>query len=142
MPDLPHLPEGRPTGLEWHDVRDWGVEGRGWMETLRYFDRLPGKAQTSVPEAVWNLSRHTAGMSTRFISDAATIWVRYSLLSDRLAMPHMPATGVSGLDLYAEDDEGFDRWVSVVKPSAQTMEVAIADQLRPGRRRYTLYLPL
>jgi hypothetical protein len=139
---IPNLVQSMPSVLTWHNVRDWGVEGRGWPETLRDYDRLPGKAETTVPEAVWNLSRHSAGMSTRFVSDAETIWVRYSLLSDRLAMPHMPATGVSGLDLYSEDADGIDRWVSVVKPTEQTMEVAIAKDLRPGRRRYTLYLPL
>ena len=31
------------TELIWHDVTQWGVEGRAWPEQqrLRYFDRLP-----------------------------------------------------------------------------------------------------
>ena len=139
---MPRFAWSRPVDVEWHDVREWGVEGKGWSDTLRYFDRLPGKAQTSVREPVWTLSRHSAGMCVRFVSEATTIQVRYTLLSDQLAMPHMPATGVSGLDLYGEDNEGIDRWVSVVRPTSQTVEVTIAKDLRPGRRRYTLYLPL
>lgn len=130
------------TALTWHDVRDWGVEGKGWADTSRYFDRLPSKAEGVVREPVWNLSRHSAGMCVRFETDATTIQVRYSLLSDRLAMPHMPATGVSGLDLYAKDAEGIDRWVQVVRPSSQTIEGPIAEELRPDRRQYTIYLPL
>ncbi|MFT4604216.1 MAG: lysophospholipase L1-like esterase [Rhodothermales bacterium] len=128
--------------MVWRDVRDWGVEGRGWHDTARYFDRLPGKAEATVREPVWNLSRHSSGMCARFATDATTIRVRYSLLSERLAMPHMPATGVSGLDLYAEDALGRDRWVAVVRPDAQVMDVTIAQGLLPGTRRYSLYLPL
>lgn len=139
---MPSLAFARSADTQWRDVRDWGVEGRGWSDTVRYFDRLPGRAEASVREPVWNLSRHSAGMCVRFATDATTIRVRYSLLSDRLAMPHMPATGVSGLDLYAEDAMGRERWVAVVRPNQQSMDVAIAQNLLPGFRRYSLYLPL
>jgi len=135
----PSAPE-RP--LEWRDVRDWGIEGRGWSDTKRYFDRLPGKAEGVVREPVWELSRHSAGMCARFMTDAPDIHVRYELLKERLAMPHMPATGVSGLDLYAQDAQGIDRWVAVVRPDSQAIETTIAEDLAPGMRRYSLYLPL
>ena len=50
--------------IHWHNVRDWGVEGKGWKsdETENYFDRLPLRAKGVVRDAVWNLSRHSAGM--------------------------------------------------------------------------------
>ena len=95
-----------------------------------------------VREPVWNLSRHSAGMCMRFVSDSSNIYVRYSLYLERLAMSHMPATGVSGLDLYAGDDIGVDRWVGVVRPEKQQIETSIAKNLGPGYRQYTLYLPL
>ncbi len=131
-----------PAALTWHNVEDWGIEGKGWTDTARYYDRLPGKAESIVREPVWNLSRHSAGMVTRFITDAPTIHVKYTLLSENLAMPHMPATGVSGIDLYAQDNEGTDRWAAVVFPRAQVIEEPIAKDLRPGKRIYTMYLPL
>ncbi|MDZ4699067.1 MAG: SGNH/GDSL hydrolase family protein [Rhodothermales bacterium] len=139
---LPRSAHAAPADLVWRDVRDWGIEGKGWMDTKRYFDRLPGKAEGVVRPPVWDLSRHSAGQSVRFVTDAPAIHVRYTLLSDRLAMPHMPATGVSGLDLYATDDHGVDRWAAVVQPEAQTVEKPAAEGLRPGKRRYTVYLPL
>ncbi len=139
---LPHIARAQRADLTWHDVRDWGIEGKGWSDTKRYFDRLPGKAEGVVRMPVWNLSRHAAGMTVRFVTDATAIHVRYSLLSDNLAMPHMPATGVSGLDLYATDDQGVERWAGVVLPNAQTIETTIAKDLRIGTRRYTIYLPL
>ncbi|MBT3482019.1 MAG: hypothetical protein HN457_11385 [Opitutales bacterium] len=128
--------------INWRNVTDWGVEGKGWNDTSRYFDRLPPKAEGSVRKPVWDLSRHSAGMCVRFITDSPTIRVRYELLLERLSMPHMPATGVSGLDLYAQDDRGIDRWVAVVKPNGKTTEADVAKNLAPGTRRYTLYLPL
>ncbi|MEM8486799.1 MAG: SGNH/GDSL hydrolase family protein [Bacteroidota bacterium] len=128
--------------LTWHNVQDWGIEGKGWTNTSRYFDRLPTKAEGVVREPVWDLSRHSAGMVTRFITDAPAIHVKYTLLSEQLAMPHMPATGVSGIDLYAQDNEGNDRWAAVVFPRQQVIEQAIAKDLRPGKRLYTMYLPL
>ncbi|MFN8705738.1 MAG: SGNH/GDSL hydrolase N-terminal domain-containing protein, partial [Planctomyces sp.] len=48
------------SSIEWHDVRDWGLEGRGFNDTEMYFDRLPARAKANVREAVWNLSRHSA----------------------------------------------------------------------------------
>lgn len=128
--------------LDWHDVREWGVEGKGWSDTKRYFDRLPGKAEGVVREPVWDLSRHSAGMSVGFATDAPDIHVRYRLLNERLAMSHMPATGVSGLDLYGQDAQGLDRWVAVVRPDDVQVEAILAEGLAPGARRYTLYLPL
>ena len=95
-------------GIAWYDVQRWGVEGKGWNDTVRYFDRLPAKAERLVRPEVWNLSRCSAGMLVRFANSASAIYVRYALLSAELALPHMPARGVSGLDLYARDEQGLD----------------------------------
>ncbi|HXX93903.1 MAG TPA: SGNH/GDSL hydrolase family protein [Planctomycetota bacterium] len=142
----PQLAWGRPDEIAWHDVRDWGIEGKGWTETQRYFDRFPPNAEKSVPAPVWDLSRHSAGMLVRFETDAPAVHARWKLLKAALAIPHMPATGVSGLDLYARDEQGRDRWLAVAKPTQQQMELKLVDKVDPlpgGKRRlYTLYLPL
>jgi len=140
-----HADEVKPKvedGLAWYDVRDWGVEGKGWEETKRYFDRLPAKAEGVVRGAVWNLSRHSAGMCVRFRTDATTIHVRYTLYSDRLAMAHMPATGVSGVDLYVQDEAGHWWWLGVVRPSGKKIQATLAKGIDPGERNYMAYLPL
>ena len=79
-------------------------------------ESLPARAEGKVRGDVWNLSRHSAGMLVRFETDSPTIRARYALLHAGLAMPHMPATGVSGLDLYARDERGRDRWLGVAVP--------------------------
>jgi lysophospholipase L1-like esterase len=133
------------SGIAWYNVQDWGVEGKGWSDTTRYFDRLPARAQGKVRDAVWNLSRHSAGMAVRFETDTREIRCRYSLLSASLAMPHMPATGVSGVDLYAQDHDGKSRWVGVARPAAQKVVATLGTDLDPapnGTRVFTAYLPL
>lgn len=129
------------TPLRWVDVRELGVEGRGWTNTESYFDRLPAAAQGKVPEAVWNLGHHSAGEAVRFVTDATTLEVRWELNSANLAMPHMPATGVSGVDLYVRHGTGW-RWLATGQPRAQTNTATLATGLPAGKREFLLYLPL
>jgi len=133
-----------PADVVWHDVTKWGVEGRGWVdqERKRWFDRFPAKAEGKVPPNVWGLSRDSAGMMARFRTDAAAIYARYKVSKANLAMPHMPATGVSGLDLYARDEKGAWRWVFLTKPDKQSMEAAIVTDMAPVDREFAVYLPL
>jgi len=144
-PAPPKAPAGGiPADVTWHDVTKWGVEGRGWgdQERKRWFDRLPAKAEGKVTPAVWSLSRDSAGLMVRFKTDAKAIYTRYTLAKTNLAMPHMPATGVSGLDLYARDAQGKWRWVQVTRPATAKVETMIISDLAPGEREYAAYLPL
>ena len=135
--------EGPVDGTLWYDIADVGVEGKGWTETKSVYDRLPAKAEGVVTEGVWALSQHSAGFCARFVTDATTIKARWTLRCENLAMQHMPATGVSGLDLYARADDGRWRWVGVGQPiEAPTNSVVLADGITPGKREYLLYLPL
>ncbi len=131
-------------GLMWHDVTDWGVEGRilSDQERDRWFDRFPRSADGRVTSNVWNLSRDSAGMMVRFRTDATAIHVNYELRKSNLAMPHMPATGVSGVDLYARDVDGVWKWVQVVKPAAVKVKAEIISGMAPGTREFAAYLPL
>ena len=133
-------PDGK---LLWYDIRDLGIEGQGWSDIDSPFDRLPKKAKGVVRDAVWGLSRDSAGMAVRFVTDATTIHARWTLRSERLAMPHMAATGVSGLDLYAKTDDGRLHWLAVGQPKVfPTNQAALASGLPAGNREYLVYLPL
>jgi hypothetical protein len=94
------------TGIHWYDIRPLGVEGQGWADTKAPFDRLPAKAEKTARPPVWGLSRHSTGLCVRFVTDATTIHARWTVTNKNLAMPHMPATGVSGLDLYVKSANG------------------------------------
>ena len=130
------------TDMQWGDVRDWGVEGKAFQDTDSWYDRLPGRAKGVVTDSVWNLSRHSAGMMVRFQTDSSEIHVDYKVTSSNLSMPHMPATGVSGLDLYGQDSDGHWKWIAVCAPSAQATNKSLVSGLEPNLRNYAIYLPL
>lgn len=115
--------------------------GQGWP-SADPFTRLPNIAKGRVPESVWDLSRHSAGIHCDFQTHSTVLSLRWTLRSDNLAMPHMPATGVSGLDLYARDADGSWKWVAVVAPKTQSVKTRIVSGIRPGERDYAIYLPL
>jgi len=91
----------------WYTVSDsvQRLEGQGW-ENIG-FNRLPDKAENTVRDAVWNLSRSSAGLGVRFETDADSVIVQYHI-GGALAMDHFPATGVSGVDLYVRNK---DKWL-------------------------------
>jgi hypothetical protein len=132
------------TNVKWYDVSEWNVEGKGWQDTEDFFDRLPFRAQKTVNSRVWQLSKCSAGMTVRFISDSASIHIRYKLVSSSFSMPHMPTTGVSGVDLYLWDDKGGWKWVNSGGKSIKSKEVKqrLVRGLPGGKRMYQLYLPL
>ncbi len=129
--------------VQWYDARDLGIEGQGWTDTKAPFDRLPAKAEGVVRDPVWSLSRNSAGLCVRFVTEATEIQARWTLTSSRLAMSHMAATGVSGLDLYVRDNDGHWRWLGTGRPEASPTNTAtLVSGIPPDRREYLLYLPL
>ncbi|MBP89007.1 MAG: hypothetical protein CMJ64_20220 [Planctomycetaceae bacterium] len=127
----------------WYDVELLNVEGRGWSETKATYDRLPAKAEGVVRPPVWSLSHHSAGIAVRFKTDATKIHAKWSLISSSLAMPHMPATGVSGLDLYVKTEKGRWRWLSGGRPTKfPENRATLVNGIPNGTREYLLYLPL
>lgn len=135
--------ESKPApALIWHDVTTWGVEGQGWApeDLQKRYDRLPARAEGVVRDPVWSLSRHSAGISFRFNTDATEITLQYEVGSDSLGMTNMPPTGKSGIDLYAFDD-GKWKWVDVTRPTEKITTHTISG-LDPGMRSYLAYLPL
>ncbi len=129
-----------PDGLfVWYNCNQFPIEGKGWRETDSYYDRLPSKAKGTVPEAIWNLSHHSSGMAIRFKTESAQLQVRWTVIESGLAMPHMPATGVSGIDLYFKDSKGNWRFRGNGRPEGQTNTTSWS--INPGME-YTIYFPL
>ena len=130
------------SGKVWYDIRQLGLEGQGWTEVKAPFDRLPAKAESQVRPPVWGLSRDSAGLCVRFTTDATDIACRWTLIKANLALPHMAATGVSGVDLYVSMD-GKWRWLATGRPAnAGLNQTTFVSNLPSGTRNYMLYLPL
>jgi lysophospholipase L1-like esterase len=130
------------------------IEGQAWPTAVEQtYDRLPFDAKEKVRNTVWNLSKHSAGLMIRFRSNASEIKICYGTYSEKGAsqvdfgMNHMPATGVSGVDLYAIDSDGKELWLTGQRHFGDTITYNF-DGLRPNDayhdlgREYRLYLPL
>ena len=126
----------------WYNPQDWGVEGRAWNDTKKYYQRFPAKAEKTVRKPVWGLSTNSAGMLVRFETDSPKIEVRYDLTSDNLAMYHFAATGVSGMDLYARDKDGNWRWCGVTRPNRKAATDTLIEDIPREKHEFMLYLPL
>lgn len=129
----------------WYDIVDIGIEGRGFTHTLTPFDRLPARAQGVVRPEVWMLSQHSAGLSTRFVTDATSLAVRWSFRDQMQPMQHMAGCGVGGMDLYVRSD-GKWRYQATTRPNnphdnTESL-VSATSPLSPGKREFVLYLPL
>lgn len=129
------------------DTNSLVVEGQAWPDQVASrYHRLPKQAEEIVRAAVWNLSKHSAGLSLRFRSDAESITVRYKVKGNH-AMPHMPATGVSGVDLYAKTSDGDWRWYRGKYSFSDTIQYRYSninpkEKYHEKGREYQLYLPL
>lgn len=136
--------------IKWHNPEQAGfpvVQGQAFQGEERegFYHRFPARAKDDVRKAVWNLSRNTAGESICFSTGSKNIKIRYKVLR-RKSMPHMPATGVSGVDLYACDKDGKEIWLAPKYAFKDTVTYTYS-QIEPlnvaeSIRKYTAFLPL
>lgn len=123
------------------------IEGQAWpAEVTAPYDRFPGRAEKALNPNVWNISHSSAGLYIKFKTNAPSIAVRYKV-KGTLEMTHMPATGVSGVDLYAIDPNGQWKWAPSTRVFGDTIEYRFSNTIVssefPGRDyEYRLYLPL
>ena len=122
------------------------LEGQAWPHEVKdFYDRLPARAEQTVRQAVWNLSKNSAGLQMRFQTNATEIIIKYQV-TGALQMPHMPATGVSGVDLYSKTIDGNWLWAAGRYSFGDTIiyhfKNLLPNDQQVNNREYTLYLPL
>jgi len=136
--------------LQWYDPATSSfavIEGRGWdstrvNDTTNVYGRLPPRAETIVRPAIWGLARNSAGEYINFKTSATTVVVRYKV-EGSMAMSHMPATGVSGVDLYGRDVNGVWQWARGAFHFGDTIEYRFDNiALSAKEEEFRLYLPL
>ena len=138
------------SGIKWYNPALDSIpviEGIAWPgEASNPYYRLPDRAEDKVSSHVWHLSRHSAGAMIRFTTNADNINIRYTV-GGNFAMDHMPATGVSGVDLYAIDADGKWIWGQGNYRFGDTVTYTFTG-INPNAvyhntgREYRLYLPL
>ena len=136
--------------IKWYDPAGNSfpvIEGQAWPAELAFaYDRFPARAEKTLNPNVWNISHSSAGLYIKFKTSAANIVVRY-VVKGALEMTHMPATGVSGIDLYTMDPNGQLKWAPSTRSFGDTIEYRFSSLVVssefPGRDyEYRLYLPL
>lgn len=124
------------------------LEGQAWpFKVKNFYDRFPAKAEKSVRKEVWQLSRNAAGLKLRFKTNARSITVRYKVENRSYAMNHFPATGVSGIDLYALNQDESWAWATGKYKFGDTISyryqnLVLDNENYPQGREFHLYLPL
>ncbi|MDE7442804.1 MAG: SGNH/GDSL hydrolase family protein, partial [Muribaculaceae bacterium] len=68
------------------------------------------RMKETMPKAVWNLSRNSAGLSIRFLTTSEKIIVKY-VLAHKGKWLNMAPLNHSGVDLYSRDVHGTQHWV-------------------------------
>jgi lysophospholipase L1-like esterase len=122
------------------------LDGQEWSNEVKdYYDRLPSRAEKLVRQDVWYLSKNSAGLQLRFRTNADEIIIKF-IVSGGIQFFHMPATGVSGIDLYSKTIDGKWLWAAGKYAFGDTVvyrftNLTTTDQ-HVGNREYTLYLPL
>lgn len=134
----------------WHDPEKAGFEVIQNQEydgeqRTNFYHRFPARAKGYVLDRIWNLACQSAGECIVFTTDAKQVTVRYTV-TKRHAMPHMPATGVSGVDLYTRDRDGGEVWLAGKYSFSDTLtyrfnNIDIVNKAE-NAQKYTLFLPL
>lgn len=127
----------------WYDpLQNNALLGRVNSDELAAYNRLPSQLEKMVRKPVWSLGTSSAGLSIRFTTDSEDIKVRYTVKGTH-SMPHMPATGVSGVDLYAFNKNTKTwNWAIGSYSFSDTITYSFVGIGSSNERIYELYLPL
>ncbi len=98
-------------GIKWIDGKYLPLEGKVFTNTSLFYDRLPKTVTTNVNGGVRSMRSHSAGLQFRFKTSSTRLYFKWQPLYRNLAMDHMPATGVSGIDIYRQEKDGTWRYV-------------------------------
>lgn len=123
------------------------LQNQAFASEIEGYERLPKRAEGKVRGPVWSLAQHSAGVAITFYSSSPRIEVRYETTDKNYAMPHMPSTGKSGVDMYRVDQDGA--W-DYVAPSSYRFDDVVTYryydlpliQRHSFGYEYRLYLPL
>lgn len=80
-------------------------------ENGKNYYRLPPRAQQIVRARIWQLSRHSASITIKFLTNSSKLQIKYQRESAS-SFRMMSAIGTSGIDLYGYDSNGEPHFFS------------------------------
>ena len=128
--------------IQWYDPLDYEKVIQGRLFEEKNYHRLPIEMKESVRLPVWNLAQQSAGLYLDFVTNSSKIILEYQV-GGSMQMPHMPATGVSGADLYVKNKEGNFDWVRAMYSFGDTIRYQFElKQKEIQNQEFRLFLPL
>ncbi len=124
--------------ITFYDGHQFQIIGKFHDE--KNYGRFPQKYQNTLRKEVWELGQNSAGISIRFRTNASTIIIRCTVMNDA-NLPHMPATGVKGVDLYTYANSQW-QYVKTGIPKNKSSEYSLLSDGDGVSREYLLNLPL
>ncbi len=118
-------------GLKWIDGQYLPLEGKAFENVEDFYNRLPSTVTTNVNIGVRIMLHHSAGLQFRFKTSSKHVSFRWTPWSKNLAMDHMPATGVSGIDIYTQNDAGKWQYRWTGRITSETGTVSCLN-IKPG----------
>lgn len=135
--------------MVWHDPQkaEYAViNGQAFPEESKgCYQRFPDNRESITPKHAWNRTLYSTGLSIKFYSTAPVITVRYTTQGG-YDMFEMPATGVSGLDLYARNEENMSMICHgdyrFGDTTSYTYNNLVYNYTKKGGYEFELFLPL
>ena len=118
------------------------LEGTEVSDSLKenHYDRLPVSYKNIVRKPVWSLSKSSAGLSIRFLSNSTSISVKWKVLND-FKMNHMAESGIKGVDLYFKNKDGW-QYLNTGLPKGIENEYLFIENMSKELREFKIFLPL
>ena len=130
-----------------NDIKYYGkdfflLEGTIVSDSLKEnrYDRLPVSYKKIVRKPLWDLSKSSAGLSIRFITNSTKLRVNWEVLNN-LQMDHMPDTGIKGIDLYFKQGDIW-QYINTGRPQGQKNEYTLVENMDTQIREFKIFLPL
>ena len=119
-------------GVKWVDGKFLPLEGKCFTDVEEFYDRLPRNVTTNVNGGVRSMKHHSTGMQFRFRTDSKKLHFGWIPRNPMLSMDHMPATGVSGIDVYRQERDGRWRYVNTGRVRDAAKGGSLTIDWKPG----------
>lgn len=122
-----------------HGIQSLTILGRPLPHQTTY-QRFPDSLATLLRKPLWQLSTNSTGIAVYFETNSTSISAKWKT-GDKTSFPHVAATLVKGVDLYALDNNQW-YYVGIGKPNNPIyQEAAIIKGLDGSKRQFLMYLP-
>ena len=125
--------------IQFHGIQALTILGRPLPNQTTY-QRFPDSLASLLRKPVWQLSTNSTGIAVYFESNSTSISAKWKT-GDKTNFPHVAATLVKGVDLYALDNNQW-YYVGIGKPNNPIyQDAAIIKGLDGSTRQFLMYLP-